>query len=50
MGYVAFLALMLALCVWLGFEELLSAWFTAVACLIVSVVQQDRGAHRQRQD
>lgn len=50
--YVAFLGLMLALCIWLGLEGLLGAWFTAVAfaCLIASVVQQDRRARRQRQD
>lgn len=49
--YVAFLALMLALCVWLGLEGVLGAWFTAVAfaCLIASVIEQDRRARRQRQ-
>lgn len=47
--YVAFLGLMLAVCIWLGFEGTLGAWFTAVAfaCLIASVVQQDRPARRR---
>ena len=48
-GYVAFLGLMLAVCLWLGLEGALGARFTAVACafLIASVVQQDRRARRR---
>lgn len=48
---VAFLASMLILCIWLGLEGVLGAWFTAVAftCLIASVVQQDRRARHRRQ-
>jgi hypothetical protein len=47
--YVTFLGLMLAVCIWLGLEGALGAWFTAVAfaCLIASVVQQDRRARRR---
>jgi Flp pilus assembly protein TadB len=50
--YVAFLGLMLILCIWLGLEGSVGAWITAVAfvCLIASVVEQDRRARRQRQD
>lgn len=48
--YVAFLGLMLILCIWLGLESSVGAWITAVAFvgLIASVVQQDKRARRQR--
>lgn len=50
--YVAFLGLMFILCIWLGLEGLLGAWFTAVAfaSLIASVIHQDWRARRQQQD
>jgi hypothetical protein len=45
--YVAFLGLMLTLCVRLGLGGLWGAWFTASARLIGSVIQQDRRARRR---